>query len=198
ILGHHVLYAPYDALVVERHQELGAVLAPGEPVFTLIDPETVWVLGYVDESRAGGVRVGQPAEVRLRSLPGRSFPGEVVRVGVESDRVNEERRVYVACSNCPRPIHLGEQAEVFVTTGRLERAVLVPETAVDAVDDARGVVWTVEDGRLRRREVTLGERTLDGRVRIADGLAAGALAVTEPGQGFREGRRARPLGDGPT
>lgn len=64
----------------------------------------------MDESRAGGVEVGQAAEVRLRSLPHETFAGHVARIDIESDRVSEERRVHVACDRCPPRFHLGEQA----------------------------------------------------------------------------------------
>lgn len=100
ILNQHELRAPFDGIVVSRSKELGSVLVAGEALFTLVDPQTVWMLAYVDETRAGEIEVGQPVEIRLRSLPQQTFTGRVVRVGIESDRVNEERRVYVGCENC--------------------------------------------------------------------------------------------------
>jgi len=190
MLAHHTLTAPYDAVVVERHKELGTVLAPGERVFTLLDADTVWVLAYVDEARAGGLRVGQPAEIRLRSLPRRTFTGHVARIGIASDRVSEERRVYVAFEHILGNFHLHEQAEVLITTARLDRALLVPQIAVEAFDGSHGTVWTVQDGRLARQEVDFGERSLDGRLEIADGLPADTEVVAEPAAGLREGRRA--------
>lgn len=191
LLDHHVLKAPYDAIVVERHKELGAVLAPGEALFTLVAPETVWALAYVDEARAGGIRIGQPADVRLRSLPRQMFQGHVTRIAIESDRVSEERRVYIACDQCPESFHLGEQAEVFITTTVLDKALLVPETAVEGFDGTHGTVWTVEDGELRRREVTFGNRTLDSRLEITDDLPNGAQVLTMLRPGLREGRAAK-------
>lgn len=190
MLEHHTLVAPYDAVVVERRKELGTVLAPGERVFTLVDPNTVWMLAYVDEARAGGLEVGQPAEIRLRSLPRQRFPGQVARIGIESDRVSEERRVYVAFERIPEDFHLHEQAEVLITTARLDEALLVPQVAVEGFDGSRGIVWTVQEGRLARHEVGFGERSLDGRLAIADDLPAGAQVVAEPSGGLREGRRA--------
>lgn len=191
LLDQYLLKAPYDAIVVQRHKELGAVLAPGEALFTLVAPETVWTLAYVDEARAGGIRVGQPAEVRLRSLPRQMFRGHVTRIDIESDRVSEERRVYVACDRCPESFHLGEQAEVFITTIVLEEALLVPETAIGGFDGTHGVIWTVEGGELRRREVTLGQRTLDSRLEVVDGLPEGARVVRALRPGLREGRAAK-------
>jgi len=94
-LAKYALYAPYDAVVVSRNRELGSMLNPGEQLFTLVDPKTVWVLAYIDEAKAGRVTVGQRAEVTLRSLADRRFAGRVMRIDIESDRVNEERKVYV-------------------------------------------------------------------------------------------------------
>lgn len=194
LLAHHTLRAPYDAVVVERHRELGTVLVPGEPVFTLVAPETVWALAYVDESRAGRLQVGQPAEIRLRSLPGERFPAHVARIGIESDRVSEERRVYVACDRCPERFHLGEQAEVFITIAEVDQALFVPVNAVDefaAGDDPEGWVWSVEEDTLRRRRVRFGHRTLDGRLEIASEMPAGARVVVARHPGLREGRAVR-------
>lgn len=194
ILDHHDLKAPFDALVVERHQELGTVVNPGQAIFTLVDPATVWALAHVDESLAGGIRVGQTAEVRLRSLPGTAFQGRVVRVAIESDRVTEERRVYVGCDACPESFHLGEQVEVFITTSVLTNALLVPETAVEDFDGAQGTVWTVEEGRLQRRMVRFGQRTLDARLEVVDGLPPQAEVVTGLVPGLREGRAVDVVG----
>ena len=196
LLDHHELRAPYDAIVVARHQELGTVLTPGEPLFTLADPKTIWALAYVDEARAGRIELDQPAEVRLRSLPGEVFRGHVARIGIESDRVSEERRVYVACDQCPARFHLGEQAEITLTTSMLDEALLVPETAIIGFDGAGGSVWTVEDGKLRQREVELGARTLDAEVEIVAGLPTDALVVVDRPSGLREGRTATVREDG--
>ncbi len=196
LLDHHVLTAPYDALVVKRHKELGAVLKAGETLFTLIDPTSVWALAYIDEARAGEIKVGQPVEVKIRSRPRDAYQAKVLRIGIESDRVSEERRVYVKCEQCPETVHLGEQAEVFITTGVLDQAMLVPEHAVQAFDGASGQVWTVENGRLHRRHLKFGARTLDGRVVISDGLPEGAKPVVSMLKDVREGRSARIVGGG--
>lgn len=163
---------------------------PGEAVFTLVDPSTVWILAYIDETRAGHIQVGQNAKVTLRSLPEKRFGGRVARIEIESDRVNEERRVYVTCTDCPEEFHLGEQAEVVIGVARLEHANLVPQAAVVGLQGKHGIVWTVESGRLAQRPVMFGQRTLDGRLEIVDGVPNGALVVVRLESGLRVGRSA--------
>jgi HlyD family secretion protein len=189
-LDFHTLMAPYDAMVTARLKELGSALAAGEPVFTLIDPKSVWVLAYIDESKAGEIKVGEPAELVLRSLPRQRFQGQVARIEPESDRVNEERRVEIAFDRIPDSLSLGEQAEVYIRTMRLPQALLVPEAAIRGLRHGQGMIWTVENGRLQQREVTLGHRLLDGRYEIAGGLPDNALAVDQLRSGLRIGRAA--------
>ena len=190
-LDFHNLTAPYDAMVTARQKELGSALGAGESVFTLIDPKTVWVLAYVDESKAGEIQVGEPAEIVLRSLPKQRFQGRVARIQPESDRVNEERRVEIAFDALPDNFNLGEQAEVYITTVHLAHPLLVPEAAIMGLGKNQGKVWTVEDGYLQQREVAFGHRLLDGRYEITGGLPDKAVVVTQLPSGLRSGRAAK-------
>jgi HlyD family secretion protein len=166
LLNQHELRAPFDSRVIARHKELGSIAGAGESVYTLIAPETIWVRAYIDEAVAGGIAVGQTALVRLRSEPGSSVRARVVRIDQENDRVTEERRVFVRCAECT-PQHnlryLGEQAEVEILKKTVARGLFVPSKFV-AISGPNGNVWTIEQNRLRKRTITLGERTADGRI----------------------------------
>jgi HlyD family secretion protein len=190
-LDFSTLTSPYDAMVIARQKERGSALGVGEPVLTLIDPKTVWVLAYIDESKAGEIRIGTSAQIVLRSLPGQRFAGHVARIEPESDRVNEERRVQIAFDSLLDDFHLGEQAEVYITTTRLPQALLVPEAAIEGLGKNRGTVWTVEDGHLQQRDVMLGHRLLDGRYEITGGLPDNASVVTQLHSGRRIGRAVK-------
>ena len=195
LLDHHVLTAPFDAVIVDRHAEAGTVVRAGDVIFTLMDPKTVWVQSYVDEGWAGEIALGQVAEIRLRSLPHAVFTGQVARIGIESDRVNEERRVWITCTDCPQQVFLGEQAEVRVTIATLDHAVLVPEIAVQGFDGHQGHVWVVQNGRLAQVPLIFGHRTEDALIEVVSGLPDGARIVTSPLKGLTEGRLARVTGD---
>lgn len=186
----HTLAAPYDAMVIARLKELGSALAAGEPVFSIIDPKSVWVLAYVDETKAGEIALDQPVEIVLRSQPGRRLAGHVARLQPESDRVNEERKIEVAFERIPADFNLGEQAEVYITTVHLAAARLVPQSAIEDLAKNSGTIWTLDDGRLQRRRVALGHRLLDGRYEIVGGLPETSVPIIELVGGLREGRAA--------
>ena len=191
LLDHHELRAPFDAVVVERHAEAGTVVHAGERIFTLMDPKTVWTLAYVDEERAGALELGQTTEVRLRSLPHQVFSGEIVRIGIESDRVNEERRVWITCDQCPVQVFLGEQAEVRITVTTLADALLVPQIAITGFDGHQGRIWIAQDGRAHQVPAVFGHRTEDARVELVSKLPDGARVISNPAKGLTEGRMVR-------
>ena len=198
VLAQHELRAPFDARVISRHKELGGIVNAGETVFTLIAPDSIWIKAFVDETLAGGLSVGQPAFVRLRSEPNRVYETEVVRIDQENDRLTEERRVYVRCRVC-NPQHqlryLGEQAEVEIVKNAIPNGLFVPLKFVEGYDGRSGTVWILQDGRIAKRRVPIGERLLDGRVQVSSDIQ-GQVVIDDRGD-LREGRAARALTGGP-
>lgn len=190
MLRHRTLSAPFDAIVIERHKERGTVIKAGDPIFTLVAAGTYWGLAHVDEARAGFLQEGQIVEAHLRSRPLETFTGKVVRIALESDRVTEERRIYIKGDNPPPSVFLGEQVEFWITVANLEQALLVPEAAVQSFNGREGKVWTVENGRLRMRTVQFRHRTENSELEIARALPSDVRVVTRVEGGFREGRLA--------
>jgi HlyD family secretion protein len=199
VLTQHELNAPFDARVIARHKELGSVTNAGEPMFTLIAPQSIWVRANVDEALAGGLALGQTAFVRLRSESDRLVEAQVVRIDQESDRVTEERRVYVRCRACD-PRHqirfLGEQAEVEILKRVIPSGLFVPLKVVEGYDGRAGTLWVLQDGRLAKRRLELGDRLLDGRIHVTAELPAGVAVVIDERADLRAGRRARALVSG--
>src|SRR5512133_52004 len=111
-----LIYAPQDGVIITRELEKGATAVPGQAIFTLADPATIWVKANVDESQLNGVAVGKSAVITLRSSPGEQWTGLVARLGHQSDRVTEELEVNVAFSPPIKNFRLGEQSEVYITT----------------------------------------------------------------------------------
>jgi HlyD family secretion protein len=175
------VFAPFSGLILSRTVEPGAVIVPGAPLFKVLDPATIWVRINLDESLLGSVRVGQQADVSVRSRPGQTFRGEVVRIREESDRVAEESAVEIRLIETPPRLRIGEQAEATIVTQRVTGARVVPGLAVVQDERGRSAVFVVEDGHARRRPVKIGARDpRSGAVELAEGVADGERVVVGP------------------
>ena len=163
------IYAPHDGIIVARDLEKGDTVTPGMSIFTLADPQMVWVKAHVDESQLKGVAVGKKALITLRSAPHEQFPGQVARVGRESDRITEELEVDVAFTQQLKDFRLGEQSDVYIVTATRKTTPSLPSAALISKERERGV-WTVESGRMKFKVVTAGIEDRRGFTEILSGL----------------------------
>jgi HlyD family secretion protein len=184
------LVSPVDGVVSARLVEPGTTVVAGQAVVQVIDPATLWVRARIDQAQSGGVRVGQPAEIVLRSDAKRAYRGEVQRVDLVSDAVTEERIANVGFATRPEAISVGDLVEVTIRIAELANVRSVPAAAVKRVDRQDGV-WRLNDGRVTFRPVKVGVTTLDGRSQILDGLADGDEVVVHSEQALKPDAKVR-------
>lgn len=163
------LVSPVDGIVTARLVESGTTVVAGQAVLQVIDPASLWIRARIDQGHAGGVRVGQPVEIALRSDRKRTHRGQVQRVDWISDAVTEERIVHVGFAARPEAVSVGELVEVTIGIGEFANVAFVPSAALKRVDRQDGV-WRVGQGRVTFQPVKVGIATLDGRSQILDGL----------------------------
>ncbi len=174
-LADTVVRAPFTGLVARRDHDPGSIIVPGTSVLLLLSTDEMWVSAWVDETEMGRLNPGQPARVVFRSEPDKSYAGEVVRLGRETDRETREFLVDVRVTQLPANWAAGQRAEVYIETGRVEQAVRVPARFILWRDGLAGV-FIEQAGRAAWRVVQLGFRGRDV-VEIRDGLHPGQRLI---------------------
>lgn len=172
------LRSPYDGLVVRRDRDPGGVVLPGSSVLQLAATNEIWVSAWVDETAAAQLSPGQSARVVFRSAPDGLHRGAVARLGRETDRETREFLVDVRVASLPPNWTLGQRAEVFIETRRLEGVHLVPESFL-IVRDGRSGVFLDLAGRAHWQPVVPGLRG-GGFVEVVEGLRDGDRTVRPP------------------
>ena len=64
-----IVRAPFDGVVGNRAAQLGALVAPGTRLMSLIPLDSVYVEANFKETDLAEMKVGQPAEVRFDAYP---------------------------------------------------------------------------------------------------------------------------------
>ncbi len=201
-LDRTVLRAPFAAVVAEVSTEVGEWITPSPPglpippVIELIATDQVYISAPIDEVDLARIRPGLPARVTLDALPGRSFPGRVVRVAPYVDaRAQENRTIEVEVEltepAATRELVPGTSADVEIVLEVHEDVLRVPTYALLPGDH----VMVVRGDRLARVPVQTGLRNWDF-VEITRGLAAGdRVVVSLDRPEVREGARVRVEGE---
>ena len=178
-LQYTIVTSPVDGYVVSRDLEEGATVVPGLSIFTVAQAGVIWVSANIDEREIDGLKVGQLAAITLRSAPSRKIPGVVARIAKQADPVTEEVIVDVAFLQQPLDLKLNETAEVHILKSEKVGVRTLPTTAI--VSDREGpAVWTVTDGKLQLRRVSLGTRDKRGLVEVLNGLSNSDEVLVQP------------------
>jgi HlyD family secretion protein len=183
------IVSPYDGLIVRRDRDPGGVVVPGSSILQMIATNVIWVSAWVDETAGARLAAGQPARVVFRSEPGKGYPGEVARLGRETDRETREFLVDVRVKALPKNWTVGQRAEVYVETGRKESTLALPMRFMSWRSGKPGA-FVIEQGKAQWREVKLGLRGLES-AEVTEGLAAGAVVCKprEVNQPLADGQR---------
>lgn len=192
-LQYTIVTSPVDGYVVSRDSEGGDTVVPGISIFTLAESKVIWVTAYIDEKEISGLRLGQPAQIVLRSRSHQKIAGFVARVGQQADPVTQELPVDVSFAKSDPTVRLQETAEVYIQKAEHLEAKVLPVSAV--ISGPQGAsVWTVERGRLERRPISVGIVDKRGYAEILSGISSSDLVVIQPqayGQALAVGKRIR-------
>ncbi len=166
----------------------GEAVAPGQPLFTVVDVDTLELAGKVAADELRHVRVGGTVLFRVDAYPDTRFEGRVARVEPVADPGTRQVTVYVRLPNPGRRLVGGLYATGLVVTERMDPVLTAP---VDAVRGEAGASWVlaVEEGRIVRRDVAAGPTDHEGlRVAVTAGLEEGAVLLVGPAPEGLEGR----------
>lgn len=180
-----VIRAPFDGVVAERMVSQGQFVAVQAPVMRLVRLHPLRLTAEIPEKFGPAVRVGQVISLRTDAFPDTPVEGRVTRI---SPDVNLKSRAFSIEADVPNPdgaLKPGTFARVRVATSHVDRALVVPFTAVQT-RYGTSVVFTVRDDKLASTEVKLGDR-LGTRVEIVEGLQAGVTIVAEGVEGLSSG-----------
>ena len=175
--GRLPIRAPLSGVVAARHVVAGSRVAPGDLLFSLVDPSVVWLSVNVPAARAGEVRPGSGAWFRVEGSPRPHESRRMLSRGSMLDSISRTIPVLYEVANPAGDITIGANARVSVRTGRRVRGLVLPASAV-LDQDGRPIAYVQVEGELfEKRELRLGGREGD-RVLVLSGLRAGERVVT--------------------
>ena len=138
------IHAPFAGILESDTAELGSLLQPGSLCGTIIQLDTIKLVGFVPETLVDRVEVGAAAGARLSS--GREVVGEVTFISRSADPTTRTFRVDVEVPNTDLSIRDGQTAEIGIQADG-EVAHLLPQSALTLDNQGQLGVRTVEDGR---------------------------------------------------
>ena len=171
------LIAPFDALIVRRNREQGAIVNPGVSIMDIVDTSHIWASVWVDETQIAHLRNDLAVDVFFRTLPQQRFQGKICRLWRETDRETREYKVDIALEKLPPNWTLGQRLEAFIKVSAPKMCVNIPAKLISWKNNSPFVLCIVDE-KIIERPVKPGIRSQD-KVEILSGLQAGDRIVIQ-------------------
>lgn len=168
----------------------GEVVSAHQPVFTVLNPESVWIEASIPEAAVARLSTGKDASLELPGQPGQFIPitgegrGQLVSLGLQVDAITRTVPLIYETANRDGKLRVGQNVTLHVETARVEDAVAVPESALVEEGDQLVAFVQVSGETFEKREIKAGLRDT-GSVQVLDGLKEGERVVTKGAYAIR-------------
>ena len=170
------IYASQDGVVSSLSVREGMFIKPATRVMSLADLSSVWLLAEIFERQADWVEVGQPAEVRLAFLPGRTWEGKVEYIYPSLDPKTRTLKARLRFPNPGESLKPNMYANVKIYGGPKDDVIVIPIEALIRTGREDRVIISLGEGRFEPRPVRAGIESGEW-VEIIDGIEAGEKIV---------------------
>ncbi|HLG47731.1 MAG TPA: efflux RND transporter periplasmic adaptor subunit [Reyranella sp.] len=174
-----IVSAPIAGTIIQRRVGLGQYINTGasDPVFTVGDLSTVWLVANVRESDAPKMKVGAPVEVSVLAYPGRIFNAKLSYVAPALDPNTRRLPVRAEIENPGRALLPEMFASFRIVSGESRLMPAVPQEAV-VYEGAQARVWVARPDQktVLTRPIEVGTTT-NGLVEVRKGLSVGESVV---------------------
>lgn len=172
--------ASIDGVIIDRKASTGELVGKDKEIYTISDPTDLWVIAEIKERDVGAVKVGQDTAFSVLPYPGETFRGKVVRLGNQVQPESRTLEVRIEVNNADGRLKPGMFADLEITTSVTPDVIVVPETALQIIDETPVIFIALGGNRFEKRVVKTGVPQ-HGHVQMLDGIKLGEQIVTDGG-----------------
>jgi membrane fusion protein (multidrug efflux system) len=185
MIDRKTIRAPFAGDLGIRQVNTGQYLKSGDPIVQLESLDPIYVNFALPQQNLGKLAVGQRLAVKADGIPDKAFPGTITAINSAVDTSTRNIQVQGTVANPDHLLRSGMFAGVRVILPNLEKAIMVPATAIQYAPygDSIFVIETMRDPEgkeylgVREQAVVLG-KTQGDQVAVLKGLKPGERIAT--------------------
>lgn len=163
----------------------GNVVEANTPVFTVVDENMMEITVDFPGYWLSSVHEGAPVILTVSDLGGKEFDGRIKSINPIADSETKKFPVKISIDNKNKELKDGMYTKVVIPTEKRD-GIVVPQEAV-FIRDLLSYVYKIENGKVRRIQVTTGATVKPNVEVISEDLKAGDLVVSEGIFGLSDG-----------
>jgi membrane fusion protein (multidrug efflux system) len=191
-LSYTNVVAPISGVIASRSIKPGNFVQINTPIFRIVDDSRLELTLNVPEREIATLKAGQPVNLQVDALPGKSFEGKVDRVAPVVDSGSGTFRVICTFAG-GGALQPGMFGRIRIDYDKRANALVIPRTAL-LDDQGTPAVYVVRGGKAMRVPVKTGYT--DGEwTEVRSGLKPGEAVVTAGKVALRDGSAVQVIGE---
>jgi Cu(I)/Ag(I) efflux system membrane fusion protein len=171
------IHSPVAGIVTRIGARKGQYVTPKTELYMIADLSNIWVYADIYEYELPWVKVGDPVEMSLTAVPGKTFTGHLSYIYPYAESRTRTIKVRLLFSNKELLLKPEMFADVKIYAGTLSDVVVIPVEAIVRSGKINQVFVVSSPGKFEPHQVKLGLES-DGRIVVLSGISAGDEVVT--------------------
>ncbi len=186
------IYAPFDGVITARNTDIGQLIDSGSSggtaheLFHIAAINKLRVFVNVPQVYSHAMTRGLKADLTFPELPGRRFPGTLVRTADALDPATRTLLVEVDVPNPTGRLLPGSYTEVHFAIKSNRSTLIIPSSALIFRAEGLRVAVLRDNNRAALVPITLG-RDFGNTVEVVSGLTAGSSVIANPPDSLIDG-----------
>ncbi|RYY93343.1 MAG: efflux RND transporter periplasmic adaptor subunit [Chitinophagaceae bacterium] len=191
-VGNSAVRSSISGIVNKRMVEPGMVVAPGTPLFELVDVAKLKLAITVNESQVANLRTGMPVNVKASVFPDKNYGGNITFIAPKADASLNFPVEITLAANPGNQLRAGMYGTALFQFPASTPVIVVPRTAFVG-STSSNQVFVIDSGNVARLRPVVAGRTIGEEVEILQGLNPGDKVITSGQINLQEGSAVTPI-----
>lgn len=195
-LAKTVVRAPFSGIIDQVITDQGTVVAPGQPIFRIVNLTDMFVTSEIPESYLATVTPGKKVEVIFPVL-GKTITSKVRQTGNYINPANRSFTVEVDVPNKDGQVKPNLTARLSINDYTAENAILIPLNVINENSEGDQYVYTAfakadtPDKTIAKRQIIKTGRTQGDHIEVLEGLKSGDHVIVEGARSVKDNQEIK-------
>lgn len=195
-LAKTVVRAPFSGIIDQVITDQGTVVAPGQPIFRIVNLSDMFVTSEIPESYLATVTPGKKVEVLFPVL-GKTISSKVRQTGNYINPANRSFTVEVDVPNKDGLVKPNLTARLSINDYTAENAILIPLSVINENSEGDQYVYTAfakadaSNTTIAKRQIIKTGRTQGDYIEILEGLKSGDHVIVEGARSVKDNQEIK-------
>ena len=190
VIAQKTLRAPFTGRLGIRAVDLGQYIGAGSVIVTLQALDPIYLDFSLPQQALNGIEAGQTIDATVDAFSGQTFTGKIVAINSKVDQASRNVQVRASLANADHRLKPGMFASIDIVTGKPERLITLPQTAIVYAPFGNSVFLVQQSGAAGGKDAPAGSglvaqqtfvrlgATRGDEVAVLEGVTEGASVVT--------------------